>query len=155
MLLGKGYDVFGMPNLSNHESCLRPERFVTRKIIEAARNIAKGSDERLVLGNTKIIRDWGWAPEYVDAMWRMLQQDMPDDYVIATEVSVSLEHFVELAFENFDLDWHQYVDICEDYYRPTDLAVSRANPQKAATRLGWKAKSDVADVVKFVLNGEI
>lgn len=141
--------------LFNHESSLRPERFVTRKIIEAARRIAKGSEERLVLGNTKIIRDWGWAPEYVEAMWRMLQSESPDDYVIATGKSVSLERFTELAFAEFGLDWHDYTETRSDYFRPTDLAGSYADPQKAADNLNWHARYQVEDVVRSMLNNTI
>lgn len=134
--------------LFNHESMLRPERFVTRKIVEAARRIAGGSKETLELGNTKIIRDWGWAPEYVDAMWRMLQMDMPDDYVIATGRSVSLEYFVECVFDNFGLNWVDHVQIRSDLFRPTDLAGSYAYPQKAYDKLEWRAQTTIEDVLK-------
>jgi GDPmannose 4,6-dehydratase len=137
--------------LFNHESCLRPERFVTRKIVEAARRIASGSNERLVLGNTSIIRDWGWAPEYVEAMWRMLQTDTPEDFVIATGKSVSLESFVELVFSGFDLDWRAHVETRTELFRPTDLVASYANPQKAAEKLNWKARYTVDDVVRFMI----
>ncbi len=141
--------------LFNHESSLRPERFVTRKIVETARRIADGSAERLVLGNTKIIRDWGWAPEYVDAMWRMLQTDAPDDYVIATGKSVSLEKFAELAFAAFGLDWRTHAETRDDLFRPADLSESHADPQRAADRLGWRARHDVGDVVRFMAEGRI
>lgn len=134
--------------LFNHESCLRPERFVTRKIVEAAKRIAGGSTEKLQLGNTKIIRDWGWAPEYVDAMWRMLQMDTPDDYVIATGRSVSLEYFVECAFSAFGLNWAEHVETKSDLFRPTDLAGSYACPQKAHDELGWRAQTTIEDVLK-------
>lgn len=134
--------------LFNHESILRPERFVTRKIVEAARRIAGGSKEKLELGNTKIIRDWGWAPEYVDAMWRMLQMDAPDDYVIATGRSVSLEYFVECAFSAFGLNWIEHVETKSDLFRPTDLAGSYANPHKAYDKLGWRAQTSIEDVLK-------
>lgn len=137
--------------LFNHESGLRPERFVTRKIVEAARRIANGSNEQLLLGNTKIVRDWGWAPEYVDAMWRMLQMDAPDDYVIATGRSESLEYFAELVFAEFGLDWRAHLESRDDLYRPTDLAVSRANPKKAELKLGWRAQHGISDVVKFMI----
>ena len=141
--------------LFNHESSLRPERFVTRKIVETARRIADGSAERLVLGNTKIIRDWGWAPEYVDAMWRMLQTDAPNDYVIATGKSVSLEKFAELAFAAFGLDWRAHAETRDDLFRPADLSESHADPQRAADRLGWRAQHDVGDVVRFMAKGRI
>jgi len=141
--------------LFNHESCLRPERFVTRKIVEAARRIADGSGERLVLGNTKVVRDWGWAPEYVAAMWRMLQMDRPDDYVIATGRSVSLEYFVQCAFAEFGLDWHDHVETRKDLFRPTDLAESHAHPQKAASMLGWRAQISIEDVIKKMCHNSI
>lgn len=138
--------------LFNHESSLRPERFVTKKIIEAARRIAGGSNEKLVLGNTSIIRDWGWAPEYVEAMWRMLQMDNPEDYVIATGHSVSLEDFVELAFSGFGLNWRDHVETRSELFRPTDLVASYANPAKAAEKLDWQARYKVQDVVKFMID---
>jgi GDPmannose 4,6-dehydratase len=136
--------------LFNHESCLRPERFVTRKIVETARRIANGSTEKLVLGNTKVIRDWGWSPEYVEAMWRILQHDMPDDFVVATGKSTSLERFVELAFAEFGLDWQKYLEIRPELFRPLDLEQSHANPAKAMKILGWQAKHMVEDVVRFM-----
>ena len=133
--------------LFNHESTLRPERFVTQKIVQVARRIAGGSKESLELGNTHVIRDWGWAPEYVDAMWRMLQQERPDDYVIATGQSVSLEEFVGMAFERFGLDWRKHVTVNRSLFRPLDIVESRGNPAKAARVLGWTARSRVKDVI--------
>lgn len=125
----EAYNLFACTGiLFNHESCLRPERFVTRKIVQTARRIANGSKERLMLGNTKIIRDWGWSPEYVEAMWRMLQAAVPDDFVIATGKSVSLEYFTELAFSRFGLDWQEHVETRAELFRPTDIARSYANP---------------------------
>jgi len=139
--------------LFNHESCLRPERFVTRKIIEAARRISMGSKEKLILGNTKVVRDWGWSPDYVEAMWRILQMDTPDDFVIATGKSISLERFVELAFGEFNLDWQDHVTIRKDLFRPSDLMQSYANPAKAKEKLGWYAKHQVEDVVRLMAEG--
>jgi len=136
--------------LFNHESCLRPERFVTRKIVETARRIANGSNENLVLGNTKVIRDWGWSPEYVEAMWNILQQNKPEDFVIGTGQSTNLEHFVELAFAEFGLDWQRYLEIRPELFRPLDLEQSHANPAKAMKILGWQAKHKVEDVVRFM-----
>lgn len=138
--------------LFNHESCLRPERFVTRKIVETARRIAMGGQEKLVLGNIGVIRDWGWSPEYVDAMWRILQMDTPEDFVIATGKSVSLERFVALSFAAFDLDWHKHVEISSEMYRPLDLMQSHANPERAMKKLGWQAKTKVEDVVRLMVN---
>jgi len=140
--------------LFNHESPLRPERFVTRKIVAAAARIARGSKEKLRLGNVRILRDWGWAPDYVDAMWRMLQQPAPEDYVVATGVSHSLEHFVDLAFREAGLQWRDHVVIDETLYRPTDLDYGRADPTKAAKALGWTARHGLADVVRLMVSAE-
>ncbi len=148
----EAYDLFACTGiLFNHESCLRPERFVTRKIIETAKRIANGSNERLLLGNIKIIRDWGWAPEYVEAMWKMMQMDAPDDYVIATGKSVSLEYFVELVFSGFGLDWRDFVECRSDLFRPTDIAENHANPKKAREKLDWRAQYEAKDVVRFMM----
>lgn len=134
--------------LFNHESPLRPERFVTQKIVRAACRIANGSKERLTLGRLDIQRDWGWAPEYVEAMWKMLQQPEPEDFVIATGETHALQYFVAEAFAAVNLDWHDHVDIDPALMRPTDLAVSRGDPSQAADRLGWKAQIHMKGVVK-------
>jgi GDPmannose 4,6-dehydratase len=136
--------------LFNHESPLRPERFVTQKIVAAACRIASGSKETLRLGNMHIQRDWGWAPEYVEAMYLMLQQSQPSDYVIATGESCRLEDFVAAAFTAVNLDWHEHVTIDDSLLRPTDLAVGRGNPHKAEEILGWKAKYKMTDVVRMM-----
>jgi len=141
--------------LFNHESCLRPERFVTQKIIASAKRIAAGKKERLVLGNMKIVRDWGWSPEYVEAMWKMLQLDSLEDFVIATGKSVSLEQFVNLAFSELGLDWREHVDLDESFYRLTELKESHANPRKAFEKLKWQAKFQVEDVVRNMLEGRM
>jgi len=140
--------------LFNHESPLRPERFVTRKIVSAACRIAAGSKEKLTLGNISICRDWGWAPEYVEAMWLMLQQKDPDDYVIATGESHSLEEFVAAAFDAVGLDWRAHVVSDPSLYRPTELAVGRGNPEKSQKRLGWKAQYKMHDVVRMMVREE-
>ena len=140
--------------LFNHESPLRPERFVTRKIILSACKIAAGKQTELHLGNISIKRDWGWAPEYVDAMWRMLQQNQPDDFVIATGESYSLQEFVETAFLELKLDWQEFVVTDSSLLRPTDLAVSKANPSKALNTLNWKAKYKMKDVVSMMVKEE-
>ena len=133
--------------LFNHESALRPERFVTQKIVRAVKRIAQGSTEKLKLGRLDIARDWGWAPEYVEAMWLMLQQEKPQDYVIATGITMSLEDFVQAAFEQAGLNWRGYVEQDPALFRPTDLAVGRADPTKAYRELGWKATTTGVDVV--------
>jgi len=140
--------------LFNHESQLRPERFVTQKIVAAARRIAAGSSETLRLGRLDIARDWGWAAEYVEAMWLMLQQDRPQDFVVATGRSFTLEAFVEAAFAHFALDWRQHVVQDEKLFRPTDIQLSRANPAKAKRVLGWEARTSGADVVRQMLSDE-
>jgi GDPmannose 4,6-dehydratase len=146
------YSLFACTGLLfNHESPLRPQRFVTKKIINAAKAIACGSSEKLVLGRLDIARDWGWAPEYVEAMWLMLQQDRPDDFVIATGKTHALEAFVAEAFAAFELDWHDHVIQEPTLFRPTDLSMSRGNPAKAEKLLGWRAKSYMPDVVRNLI----
>ena len=134
--------------LFNHESPFRPARFVTQKIVSAAGRIADGSKEKLTLGRLDIVRDWGWAPEYVDAMWRMMQQDEPDDYIVATGESHSLEEFVSEAFALFGLDWRGHAVSDQSLFRPTDIAVSRGNPEKAAGKLRWQAHRRMREVVR-------
>ena len=138
--------------LFNHESPLRPARFVTQKIVRAAARIAGGSHESLTLGNLRIHRDWGWAPEYVQAMWLMLQRSEPRDFVIATGRTVSLEYFVEHAFAHFGLNWREHVRVDEGLLRPTDIAFSAADPTLAERELGWKATRDVDDVIRELCN---
>jgi GDPmannose 4,6-dehydratase len=141
--------------LFNHESPLRPERFVTRKIISAAGRIAGGSKEKLSLGNISIARDWGWAPEYVDAMWRILQQEKPEDYVVATGETHTLEEFVAEAFNCVGLDWREYVVADQSLLRPSEIMVSRANPAKAADKMGWQASYKMRDVVRMMGSGTV
>ena len=134
--------------LFNHESPLRPDRFVTQKIIRAVKRIAQGSNEKLKLGRLDIARDWGWAPEYVEAMWLMLQQDTPQDFVIATGTTITLEEFVKTAFEQVDLNWQDHVIQDQSLFRPTDLAIGCADPSRAIKNLGWKASTQGIEVVK-------
>lgn len=141
--------------LFNHESPLRPERFVTQKIVATICRIAQGSSEKLSLGNMQIQRDWGWAPEYVEAMYLMLQQPHPDDYVIATGQSSFLEDFVATAFSIVDLDWRDYIVIDTSLFRPTDLAVGKGNPAKAKHQLGWEAKYKMRDVAKMMVEARL
>lgn len=140
--------------LFNHESPLRPARFVTRKIVSTACRIAAGSPERLSLGNIDVIRDWGWAEEYVEAMWAMLQQDTPEDYVIATGRSYSLRDFTASVFAELGMDWIDHVDSRPDLLRPSDIHSSLADPSKAAERLGWKAHMATPEVVKAMIEAE-
>lgn len=140
--------------LFNHESPLRPRRFVTRKIVSTAVRIAEGQPERLRLGNIAIRRDWGWAPEYVDAMWRVLQQDKPDDFVIATGQSHSLEYFVAAVFAALGLDWHDHVDVDQSLFRPSEIDRSVGNPAKAQRLLGWSATMAMSDITMALVASE-
>lgn len=141
--------------LFNHESPLRPARFVTRKVISTACRISLGSKEQLTLGNLDIRRDWGWAPEYVDMMWRMLQCDKGDDFVIATGESHSLEDFVREAFLQLRLDWRDHTTVSSALLRPTDIAEGRGNASKAQCILGWIAHSKMKDVVSMMIKAEL
>lgn len=140
--------------LFNHESPLRPLRFVTRKIIQAAVRIAGGSKEKLTLGDMSIQRDWGWSPEFVDAMWRMLQGDSREDFVIATGESNSLEEFVATAFSEVCLDWRQHVVQDQSLFRPTEIRYSRGQAEKARTKLNWEARMRMRDVVREMIRHE-
>ena len=140
--------------LFNHESILRPERFVTQKIISSVKRIAKGGNEKLYLGNIEIQRDWGWAPEYVEAMWLMLQQEKAEDFVIATGQTNSLKDLVINAFESAKLDWLEFVELDTNLQRPTELNIGKANPQKAKQILGWEAKVKMKELVDKMYNSE-
>jgi GDPmannose 4,6-dehydratase len=124
----------------NHESPLRPERFVTQKIVRSAYRIAHGKKEKLQLGNIEIQRDWGWAPEYVEAMYQMLQQKSPEDFVIATGQARKLQDFVAAAFEAVGLDWRDHTTFDQTLFRPTEIMIGRGDASKAAEKLGWKPK---------------
>jgi GDPmannose 4,6-dehydratase len=152
----EAYDIFACTGiLFNHESYLRPEQFVTMKIVKTACRIAKGNAKELLLGNISIERDWGWAPEYVTAMWMMLQQEKPDDYIIATGTTVSLEDFIAAVFQRLDLDWKKYVKTDSRFLRPTDIQTIRTNPEKAKKKLNWKAEFDGCDVAKMMVDAEL
>jgi GDPmannose 4,6-dehydratase len=149
------YNLFACSGiLFNHESPLRPERFVTQKIISTACRIAVGSQEKLFLGNIDIERDWGWAPDYVEAMYLILQYETPDDYVIATGKSCKLQDFVAATFAELGLDWKEHVMVDTSLYRPTDIALSRGNPTKAKEQLGWQAKYFIKDIVRMMIQAK-
>jgi len=151
----EAYDLFACSGiLFNHESPLRPERFVTRKVIAAVCRIAGGSKESLQLGDLSIERDWGWAPEYVEAMWLMLQQETAEDYVVATGQTFHLQEFVEAAFARVGLDWQQHVTTDSGLARPNELKVSQANAAKVRSQLGWTAKYTMPDVVRLMMEQE-
>lgn len=151
----EAYNLFACTGiLFNHESPLRPERFVTRKIIKTACRIAAGRCEKLQLGNISIARDWGLAPEYVDAMWLMLQQDSPGDYVIATGETNTLKDFVVETFTQLGLEWQDHVATDPSLVRPSEIMVSRGNPEKAHRELGWRAQQRMKDVIRIMISAE-
>ena len=138
--------------LFNHESPLRPERFVTKKIALAVARIARGLQKELTLGNTTISRDWGWAPEYVEALHAMLQLNLPEDFVIATGHSCSLREFIDVAFQHMGLDSARYLKIDKSLFRPTEIGAGRGEPSKAANILKWRAKTTMPDVAKLLVD---
>jgi GDPmannose 4,6-dehydratase len=151
----EAYGLFAVSGiLFNHESPLRPDRFVTRKVVRAACRIAAGSDETLKLGALNVVRDWGWAEEYVDAMWRMLQLDQPTDFVIASGRSHSLEQFVERAFEHLGLDWRDHVTTDPGLLRATEIRSSYGDPSKAARLLKWRATTTFDDMLRRLVESE-
>ena len=147
----EAYDLFACSGLLfNHESPLRPDRFVTKKIINAAKEISLGKLNKIVLGNLDISRDWGYAENYVEPMWKMLQLDSPEDFIIATGKTHTLEVFVEKSFEIWGLDWKKYVEIDKNLFRPLDIKMSRGNPQKATDKLNWQAKVELDGLIKMM-----
>ncbi|MBT8588782.1 GDP-mannose 4,6-dehydratase [Polynucleobacter paneuropaeus] len=140
--------------LFNHESPLRPSRFVTQKIIKAVVRIANGSDEKLILGSLDVKRDWGWAPEYIKAMWMMLQLNSPEDFVISTGQSHSLKEFVGSAFEYLGLEWNKFVEIDSSLFRPNEISYSCGDSSKAESILGWKATLKMKDVIVMMIRAE-
>lgn len=141
--------------LFNHESPLRPSRFVTRKIVAAACRIANGSTEKLLLGDLSIKRDWGWADDYMHAVWRMLQHPEPEDYIIATGQSNSLEDFVAATFECVGLDWKDHVQTDPSLQRPSEIRQNAGDPSKAERELGWIADKKMHDVVRALVDAEL
>jgi GDPmannose 4,6-dehydratase len=141
--------------LFNHESPRRGETFVTRKITRAVAQISMGAEDKLYLGNLDARRDWGFAGDYVEAMWRMLQQDAPGDYVIGTGESHSVREFVEAAFQQAGLDWREHVRIDPRYYRPAEVDDLRADASKARHLLGWTPRVSFAELVKMMVDADI
>ena len=140
--------------LFNHESPLRPQKFVTQKVIAAVGAAARGSHEKLHLGAIDVFRDWGWAPEYVEAMWLMLQQPTPDDYIIATGESHSLSDFVDTAFSSIGRDSAEFLVQDGSLLRPTEIKYSYADAWKIKQQLGWSARNKMADVVRLMLEAD-
>lgn len=152
----EGYGMFATNGiLFNHESPRRGETFVTRKITRAVAAIARGQQSELYMGNLNAIRDWGYAPEYVEGMWRMLQADTPSDYVLATGVSYTVRDFIEAAFGHVGLDWHDHVKFDERYLRPTEVDALIGDPSKAERELGWKAQTHALDLAKIMVDADL
>jgi GDPmannose 4,6-dehydratase len=152
----EAYGIFACSGiLFNHESPFRPERFVTKKIAASAARIAKGKQKSLRLGNIHIQRDWGWAPEYVEAMHLMLQIETPGDFVIATGETRSLEDFVAAAFRHVGLNWRDHVEVDQTLFRPTEIMISRGKAEKAANELGWTAKYHMEDVARMLVEAAL
>jgi GDPmannose 4,6-dehydratase len=140
--------------LFNHESPRRGETFVTRKITRAAARIACGSKEKLYLGNMHAIRDWGYAKEYVESMWLMLQQNKPDDFVIATGIGATVEDFAKISFEHLGIDYKKHVVFDQKYLRPNEVEALVGNPKKAEKTLGWKAKTNWQKLSKILIDAD-
>ena len=140
--------------LFNHESPRRGETFVTRKISMAAARIANGSNEKLFLGNLSAVRDWGYAPEYVEGMWRMLQTQEPSDYVLATGIATSVAEFCDSVFSHFNLDWEKYVEVDERYFRPTEVEELIGDPSKAKVELNWEARTTSSELAKIMAQAD-
>ena len=152
----EAYGIFACSGiLFNHESPLRPERFVTQKVVATACRIAQGTPEKLKLGNINIKRDWGWAPEYVEAMALMLKQSEPADFVIATGQSSSLANFIAEVFNYLELDWRSFVETDSQFMRPTDIAEGKGNPTKAKLQLGWEARTKMEGVAKKMVQARL
>jgi GDPmannose 4,6-dehydratase len=152
----ESYGVFACNGiLFNHESPRRGETFVTRKITRATARIKAGLEYKLYLGNLDAKRDWGYAKEYVEAMWLMLQQDKPDDYVIATGETHSVRDFLDEAFSYVDLDWHDYVEIDPKYYRPAEVDLLVGDASKAKAKLGWQPKTTFKELVRLMVDADI
>jgi GDPmannose 4,6-dehydratase len=141
--------------LFNHESPRRGETFVTRKITRAVAHIKRGLQKKLYLGNLEARRDWGYAPDYVRAMWVMMQQDQPDDYVIGTGEAHSVQEFVEVAFEHVGLDWRQYVEIDARYFRPSEVDFLLADASKAQRVLGWTPEVTFQQLVRIMVDADL
>jgi GDPmannose 4,6-dehydratase len=151
-----GYDMFACNGiLFNHESERRGETFVTRKITRAAGRIKAGLQTKLYLGNIDAKRDWGYAKDYVDAMWRILQHDEPDDFVIATGQTQSVREFLSLVFGHLELNWEDYVEIDPRYFRPTEVELLLGDPSKATEKLGWTATTDLKQLAAIMTEHDL
>ena len=152
----ESYNMFACGGiLFNHESPRRGETFVTRKIANAAARIKRGLQDKLYMGNLDAKRDWGYAPEYVEAMWLMLQQDEPEDFVIGTGETHTVREFLELSFAHLGLDWRDHVEIDSRYLRPAEVEALQADPSQARTRLNWRHRVTFPELVKLMVNAEM
>ena len=152
----EAYDIYACTGiLFNHESPLRRDHFVTKKIITTAVKISQNNALKLSLGNIDVERDWGWAPDYVEAMWLMMQRNAPEDYIIATGKSHTLKEFIGLTFKALNLNWEEHVEIDDFLRRPTDLQTGRADPGKAHRELQWKATKDLEGVIASMIDDEL
>jgi GDPmannose 4,6-dehydratase len=152
----EGYGMYAANGiLFNHESPRRGETFVTRKITRAVASIRAGRQDALYLGNLEAQRDWGYAPEYVEGIWRMLQQESADDYVLGTGEAHSVREFVEEAFQYAGLDWRKHVKMSERYLRPLEVDVLIADPKKARTKLGWEPRVGFRDLVAIMVDADL
>lgn len=152
----EAYGIFACSGiLFNHESPLRGPDYVTRKITTGIANIKYGLQDKLYLGNLDVLRDWGYAPDYVEAMWLMMQQEKPDDYVIATGELHSIKEFVEDAFSYVGLDWQDYVVVDEKYFRPIEIKYAAGDASKARKLLGWKPRVTFKELVKIMVDADM
>ncbi|MCC7337542.1 MAG: GDP-mannose 4,6-dehydratase [Pirellulaceae bacterium] len=152
----RSYDMFACNGiLFNHESPRRGETFVTRKITRAATRIKLGLQKKLYLGNLDAKRDWGYAKDYVDAMWRMLQQDVPEDYVIATGETRTIREFLEMVFGQLELDWNEYVEVDPRYFRPAEVDLLLGDASKARKQLGWTPQTDVRELARIMVEHDL
>ena len=151
----EGYGLFACNGiLFNHESPRRGETFVSRKITRAVARIRAGLQHRLYLGNLEAKRDWGYAPEYVDAMWRMMQLDEPDDFVVATGETHTVREFVQTAFDCVGLDWEKYVEIDRKYFRPNEVDILQGDASKAERKFGWRPHVRLRELVKLMVDAD-
>lgn len=152
----EAYDMFAVNGiLFNHESPRRGETFVTRKITRAVAAIKAGKQQNVYMGNLDAIRDWGYAAEYVEGMWRMLQVDEPEDFVLATGVGISVREFLEISFSHAGLDWEEHVKFDERYLRPTEVDALIGDPTKAEKKLGWKATVDGRELARLMMDADL
>jgi GDPmannose 4,6-dehydratase len=141
--------------LFNHESPRRGETFVTRKITRAVAEIANGSKKKLFLGNLDAVRDWGYAKEYVESMWLMLQQDKPSDYVVATGVGATVKDFADASFARVGLNWQDHIEVDQKYIRPTEVDALIGDPSKATKELKWKAKTNWKELAELMVDADL